>query len=617
MFFNSTVKLLRNFFHLQNQVRWVEADGVKSGIRFHPIIYYVTDLKFLNIPLLQTSLKMPRNYIKHSNRLQWSESDMLLAINSVIEGRMGYLRAVDTYNVPKSFLEDRVRKIRGGASKDDVFRKCPSTLKCVFTDELESLLVEHIKTMEARLFGLTKTDLRRLAYQFAERNKLKHKFSHETGLAGVDWVSCFMKRHPELSLRRPELTSAARAMGFNRPVVASFYELLESLYVKYELTPSKIFNMDETGLTSVPKKVGKIISIKGKKQVGTLTSAERGQLVTVALCLSASGHYVPPLMIFPCVRMKNELLDGAPTGTVAVCHPSGWMQQHIFTEWLRHFISYVKPTKESPVLLILDGHATHTKNIDAIELARDNGVHMLCLRPHCTHRLQPLDVGFMGPLSTFYSQAVQTWLRNHPGRVVTQFQIALLFGSAFERAATMHNAVSAFKKTGIAPFNPNTFTDAEFAPSETTEKCEAPIEIMQVEENPSTSTIEPPDNPQSQASIIQEIDMVCEQQGSSSFTGQTQDSDRLNDSRHKTPSPQPSCSKHQDEIVVTPKDIMPIPHTLERNRKPSARRGKTAILTESPYKNELLQNKTKAPQTPSLKGKGRGKKTKAGRNTHN
>lgn len=269
---------------------------------------------------------------------------MLLAINSVLEGRMGYLLASHTYSVPKSSL-------------DEVFRKCPATAKCVFTDELEGMLVEHIKTMESRLFGLTKTDLRLLAFQLAERNNLNHPFNKETGLAGLDWVSGFLKRHSELSLRSPEATSAARAMGFNRAVVSSFFYLLDTLYAKHAFNSTRIYNMDETGLTSVPKKIGKIISVKGKKQVGAPASAERGQLVTAVLFFSAAGHYVPPLMIFPRVRMKSELLDGAPPGTVAVCHPSGWMQQQIFTEWMRHFIGHVKPSNADPVLLVLDGRS--------------------------------------------------------------------------------------------------------------------------------------------------------------------------------------------------------------------------------------------------------------------
>ncbi|KAJ8728515.1 hypothetical protein PYW07_006211 [Mythimna separata] len=35
--------------------------------------------------------------------------------------------------------QDRVKKIKDGKSKDEVFRKCPATAKCVFTDELEEI----------------------------------------------------------------------------------------------------------------------------------------------------------------------------------------------------------------------------------------------------------------------------------------------------------------------------------------------------------------------------------------------------------------------------------------------------------------------------------------------
>lgn len=175
--------------------------------------------------------------------------------------------------------------------------------------------------------------------------------------------------------------------------------------------------------------------MRGKKQVGLASSAERGQLTTAVICVSASGIYVPPLLIFPRVRMKAELLDGAPPGTIAVCHPSGWIQSEIFVEWLNHFIVSMKPTTDDPVLLLLDGHSTHTKNLPLIEKARQSGVIILSFPPHCTHRLQPLDVSFMGPLSTFYAQAVNIWLRNNPGRVVTQFQLSQLFGTAYCKAA--------------------------------------------------------------------------------------------------------------------------------------------------------------------------------------
>ena len=176
----------------------------------------------------------------------------------------------------------------------------------------------------------------------------------------------------------------------------------------------------------VQSKPSKVFALKGRKQVGSLTSAERGLLSTAVIYASAGGNFVPPMIIFPRKRMKVELQDVAPPGTTFECHSSGWMQLEIFSKWFEHFLQHAKPTLNDPVLLVLDGHMTHTRNLEFINNARKNFVTVLCLPPHCTHKLQPLDVSFMGPLNTFYNQAIEKFLRNNPGRPVTQFQVSRL-----------------------------------------------------------------------------------------------------------------------------------------------------------------------------------------------
>ena len=54
---------------------------------------------------------------------------------------------------------------------------------------------------------------------------------------------------------------------------------VEKVYKWYEFTPDRIYNCDETALTTV-QRPHKIIATKGSKQVGAVTSQERGQLVT-------------------------------------------------------------------------------------------------------------------------------------------------------------------------------------------------------------------------------------------------------------------------------------------------------------------------------------------------
>ncbi|KAH9635904.1 hypothetical protein HF086_002464 [Spodoptera exigua] len=107
--------------------------------------------------------------------------------------------------------------------------------------------------------------------------------------------------------------------------------------------------------------------------------------------------------------MEVELQDVAPPVTGLVCHSSGWMHLDIFMN---------DESEDDPALLILDGHNTHTKNLDFIYLARKNHTTVLCLLPYCSHRLQPLHVSFMGTLNKHYIRAVEKYLRN----TTTHFQ---------------------------------------------------------------------------------------------------------------------------------------------------------------------------------------------------
>lgn len=54
----------------------------------------------------------------------------------------------------------------------------------MFNDSQELELVEYVQQMEGRLFGLTMLDLRKLAFDLAEKNKIDHNFCKKTGTAG-------------------------------------------------------------------------------------------------------------------------------------------------------------------------------------------------------------------------------------------------------------------------------------------------------------------------------------------------------------------------------------------------------------------------------------------------
>ena len=65
------------------------------------------------------------------------------------------------------------------------------------------------------------------------------------------------------------------------------------------------------------------------------------------------------------------------------------------------FIPSLPEDRQGPVLLILDGHASHV-SYEVRQLALQHNISLLKLPSHLTHILQPLDIGvFKGMKSTW------------------------------------------------------------------------------------------------------------------------------------------------------------------------------------------------------------------------
>ena len=251
--------------------------------------------------------------------------------------------------------------------------------------------------------------------------------------------------------------------------VDRFFSLLRSLYIKHDLRPQDIYNCDETGIQTSGTRPPKVLSVKGKRQVGVVSSAERGKTVTALCCCSATGVFVPPALIFPRKRMIGGLLDGAPPGSIGLCSDSGWINTELFVQWLDFFIKHVKPSVDRPVLLILDNHESH-RALSVIEKASENHVVLLSVPPHTTHKLQPLDRSVYGPFSNYFEKEIDKFQKEHPGRRIQMTDMGSLFGKAYSKACSVENAIIGFKKCGIAPFDANVFSDEDFAPASVTDR---------------------------------------------------------------------------------------------------------------------------------------------------
>lgn len=122
----------------------------------------------------------------------------------------------------------------------------------VFSKDQEKMLCEYILQCSRVNYGMTYKQVRQLAYDYAKKlgTSMPESWT-ENKIAGIDWLKGFMNRHNQLTLRKPENTSLSRATAFNKTNVTEFLDNYERAIRSDDFTAERIFNLDETGVSTV------------------------------------------------------------------------------------------------------------------------------------------------------------------------------------------------------------------------------------------------------------------------------------------------------------------------------------------------------------------------------
>jgi hypothetical protein len=83
------------------------------------------------------------------------------------------------------------------------------------------------------------------------------------------------------------------------------------------------------------------------------------------------------------------------------------------------------------------------------QFCKDNKIITLCIPPHTSHLLQPLDVGCYSPLKVVYGHEV-TELARH----VDKLEFMWIYRRIRLTALSESNVRAGFQATGLIPFNP-------------------------------------------------------------------------------------------------------------------------------------------------------------------
>ncbi|KAJ8949484.1 hypothetical protein NQ318_005951 [Aromia moschata] len=150
-----------------------------------------------------------------------------------------------------------------------------------------------------------------------------------------------MDRNPNITKRKAQAMNPARAQKLNKTIVGDYFKKVEQIINELDIksNPQNLFNMDEKWCRLTIHHQQSVLAQKGTKHVH-LVSPEHAENVTIVGCCNAIGNSIPPMIIFKGKRLKPELADNLPPGSIVGMAPRGSMTTELFIEFVRHLARY-------------------------------------------------------------------------------------------------------------------------------------------------------------------------------------------------------------------------------------------------------------------------------------
>jgi hypothetical protein len=319
----------------------------------------------------------------------------------------------------------------------------------------EDQVIKTLKEVEIWGFPLRKDMLRSLVEAVAEFPAGQHEL-------GKNWVDRFIKRQ-NLSAVFSRQLDCQRAFNNDPDICIQWFQFFRQTFLRFHIRHRNMYNFDEKGvLLGIAKTAKVILSAKDYRTRAFRKSVKQpGNRDSVSLIegFCADGTVLPPFLIWKGKQHQSNWYtssDSSDTrfGWTYAYSDNGWTDDELGVEYIKAFdrATAVRTGENEYRLLIMDNHSSHV-SWKFIEFALSRRIVLLCLPPHSTHQLQPCDVGLFGPLQSAYGKGVDNYCRaGHTG--VTKDAFLRLYEDAREKTFTKDNVLSAWRSTGLAPYNP-------------------------------------------------------------------------------------------------------------------------------------------------------------------
>ena len=326
------------------------------------------------------------------------EARLILALEAIKkDNKLSVLAAAKTYNVSHTTLRQR----RAGRPAR---RDTPANSRKL-TDLEETAIVQYILELGTRSFPPRLCGVEDMANQLLRVRNAPP--------VGKLWASNFVQRRPELRTRYARRYDYQRAKCEDPKAISEWFTLVRNIKAKYGVLDDDTYNFDETGFMMGIIFPGMVVTTSDGRGKAKLAQPGNREWATVIQGINAHGWAIPPFIILAAqYHLANWYREcNLPADWRIATTDNGWTTNETGLDWIKHFDQHTAPrTKGSYRLLILDGHESHHST--EFELyCQSHHIITLCMPPHSSHILQPLDVGCFGPLKQAYGRQIEDLMR--------------------------------------------------------------------------------------------------------------------------------------------------------------------------------------------------------------
>jgi hypothetical protein len=384
---------------------------------------------------------MPPIRDKKSRNSVEQEGRILLALSGLKNGKFRNIsEAARIYEVPRTTLIDRHHGIQMKAEKRAAGLKLSA-------NEEESL-IKWILDLAKRGLPPRPSLVRHMANHLLSQ--------HGNQQVSERWVYRLVNRRVELKSRFSRRYNYERAKCEDIKIIREHFDRVRDTIQEYGILPEDIYNFDETGFAMGLCSTAKVITGSDRYSRPYLLQPGNREWVTAIESVNAMGWALPSYIIFKAKAYIQEgWFDTLPDDWRLDISNNGWTTDEIGMKWLTKLFIPITNARTTGRyrMLILDGHGSHlTPQFD--QTCTENHIIPVCMPPHSSHLLQPLDVSCFAVLKRQYGQLVEQRMRlgfNH----IDKHDFLTAFPTARTMAYKAENIQNGFAATGLVPFDPD------------------------------------------------------------------------------------------------------------------------------------------------------------------